>query len=55
MFEKSISLEQKPNEPLEEHTYSGQYPNMVEFEKPWESCIRVAQGLGKISLDGQAL
>lgn len=54
MIEKYTSQKLEPNKPLEEYTYD-QYPNMVEFERPWESCIQVAQGNGKLSLDGQAL
>lgn len=28
---------------------------MIEFQKPWEGCIQVGQGLGKLSLDGKPL
>lgn len=38
-----------------ETSYTGQYPNMSEFEKPWEGCIQVGQGNGKISLDEKPL
>ena len=29
--------------------YTGQYPNMIEFSKPWTSCIQVGQRYGAIS------
>ena len=35
--------------------YEGKYPDMVEFEKPWESCVQVNQRFGAISMDGRAL
>ena len=38
-----------------EVSYTGQYPDMVEFEKPWETSIQVGQGQGKISKDGKPL
>ena len=40
---------------LEEVSYIGQYPNLLEFEKPWEKCIQVGQGNGEISLEGKPL
>ena len=38
-----------------EVSYTGQYPDMVEFEKPWETSIQVGQGQGKVSKDGKPL
>lgn len=38
-----------------EISYAGQYPDMIEFAKPWESTIQVSQGAGKISNNGQTL
>lgn len=35
--------------------YTGQYPDMPEFEKPWEGCIQVGQGNGRISSDKRPL
>jgi hypothetical protein len=29
--------------------YAGQYPDIPEFQKPWEHCVRVGQGYGEIS------
>lgn len=51
MFKNFSKKEQEPGKPLGEYLYTGQYPDMDEFEKPWESCIQVNQGDGKISLD----
>jgi hypothetical protein len=41
--------------PESELSYAGQYPDMTEFEKPWESAIRVNQGSGDVSYDGTPL
>lgn len=38
-----------------EFSYTGQYPDMPEFEKPWKACVQVSQGHGKISSDGRPL
>lgn len=35
--------------------YIGQYPDMPEFEKPWEGCIQVGQGQGALSSDKKPL
>lgn len=56
-------LEQAPSNPeqkqyslpLEEHSYTDQYPPDLRFEKPWEGCIQVGQGEGKLSNDGKPL
>lgn len=40
---------------LTEVSYRKQYPDMIEFARPWECCIQVGQGCGKISKDGQTL
>lgn len=40
---------------LEEVSYINQYPNLIEFEKPWENCIQVGQGNGKLSLECTSL
>lgn|SRR3989338_7347545 len=40
---------------ISETLYSGDYPDMIEFRKPWESCIQVGQGRGNISSDGKSL
>lgn len=38
-----------------ETSYKEQYPDMVEFEKPWETSVQVSQGHGKISKDSKPL
>jgi hypothetical protein len=35
--------------PESEAVYCGDYPNMAEFHKPWESCIEVLRADGKFS------
>jgi len=41
---------------FEEVSYANQYPDLIEFEKPWEKpCIQVGQGFGKISSEGYPL
>jgi len=35
--------------------YAGDYPNMLEFNRPYETCIEVGEGKGKISKDGKPL
>lgn len=38
-----------------EVSYTGQYPDMPEFEKPWKGCIQVSQGGGGASSIGKPL
>lgn len=49
------NLEASVNTPVSEKKYSGQYPDMIEFEKPWESTIQVGQGRSYISTNGKPL
>lgn len=35
--------------------YTGKYPNMIEFKKPWESAIQVGPGSGQVSFSGTPL
>ncbi len=59
MAEKSTGESPKREEavkkPQIQFSYRGQYPGMPEFEKPWEFCIQVGQGRGKLSLDKKPL
>lgn len=40
---------------ISEVPYTAQYPDMPEFEKPWEGCIQVGQGQGALSSDKKPL
>ena len=51
-FLKKAVTERKPQRHV---SYTGQYPDMIEFQKPWESCIQVGQGSGKLSSDRKPL
>lgn len=59
MTEESIGEVSKKGEavkkPQRQVSYTGQYPDMIEFAKPWECCIQVGQGSGKLSLDRKPL
>jgi hypothetical protein len=43
------------SQPESEFLYAETYPDMVEFHKPWDCCVRVGQGRGGISSDGKPL
>ncbi len=51
----STEIEQVGPKLVEEFSYTGEHPDMIEFKKPWEVCIQVGQGDGKISLDGKPI
>jgi hypothetical protein len=40
---------------ISEAQYSGQYPDMPEFETPWTCTLQAGQGQGRISADGTPL
>lgn len=59
MAEESIGEFLKKGEtvkkPQRTVSYTGEYPKMPEFERPWEVCMQVGQGSGKLSLDRRPL
>lgn len=50
--EQDISLARLPIQVID---YEGQYPNIPEFQKPWENVVQVGQGRAAISTDRKSL